>query len=84
MTRCEAYKFGEFVHTHEDSIEALVIRQSGYEVDRPETKKFKWKREQRKLARQQGCAVLGVETWEATHNEMVDVLGQTRPPNTVL
>ena len=65
MTRCEVEKFGEFVHTCEDSIEALVIRQAGDEVDHPETKKFKWNREQRKLARQQGCAVLGAETWEA-------------------
>ena len=84
MTRSEADKFGEFVHTHEDSIEALVIRQSGYEVDRPETKKFKWNREQRKLARQQGCAFLGAEIWEATRDEVANVLGQTRPPNTVL
>ena len=84
MTGCEADRFGEFVHTREDSIEALVIRQAGDEVDRPETKTLEWNRERRKLARQQGCAVLGAEAWEATLNEMVDVLGQTRPPNTVL
>ena len=84
MTGCEADKFGKFVHTCEDSIEALVIRQAGDKVDCPEAKTLKWNREQRKLARQQGCAVLGAETWEATRDEMADVLGQARPPNTVL
>ena len=63
----------------------MVIRQAGDEVDLPETKMLKWNRERCKLAMQQGCAaVLGAETWEATRNKMVDVLGKTRPPNTVL
>ena len=84
MTGCEADKFGKFVHTREDSIVALVIRQAGDEVDCPETKTLEWNRERRKLARQQGCAVLGAETWEATHNETADVLGQTRPPDMVV
>ena len=84
MTRCEADKFGELVHIREDSIEALVIRQAGDEVDRPETKMLEWNRERRNLARQQGCAVLGAETWEATRDETADVLGQARPPNMVL
>ena len=84
MTGCEADKFGKFVHTRVDSIVALVIRQAGDEVDCPEAKTLEWNRERRKLARQQGCAVLGTETWEATRDETVDVLGQVRPPNTVL
>ena len=62
----------------------MVIRQAGDEVDRPEAKTLKWNRERRKLARQQGCTVLGAETWEATRDEMADVLDQARPPNTVL
>ena len=45
---------------------------------------LEWNREQQKLARQQGCAVLGAETWEATRDETADVLSQTRPPDTVL
>ena len=84
MTRCEAEKYGEFVHTCEDSIEALVIRQAGDEVDRPETETVEWNREQCKLARQQGCAVLGAETWEATRDGTADILSQIRPPDTVL
>ena len=84
MIGCEADKFGKFVDTCENSIEALVIRQAGDEVDRPETKMLEWNRERCKLARQQGCAVLGAETWEATCDETADVLGQARPPNMVL
>ena len=84
MTGCEADKFGKFVHTREDSIVALVIRQASDEVDRPEAKTLKWSRERCKLARQQGCVVLGAETWEATRDETADVLSQTRPPDTML